>query len=397
MWFLGLAAATAGAADGWLARPVKARVAAPRAAVYSGPTGEDYATGHLVRGTEVEIFRSEPSGWLAIRPPKDSFSWVEASTVTLVESGQYRVVRDGAVCWIGSRVDSPRQFRWQVRLETNEIVSAAGKSPLSRHPAKPGVEWLRIVPPAGEFRWIRRSAIESNDGVARGTTENESSNAVAQAVLADSEPARGSDVQPVAWRAGDEPTSQWQRQRPSGPWWSQLSALQADVATEVAQSPARWKLQPLLRRAQALEQAAADQQAAEAAIALERDLERFVRWNRRRMERAVVAGSTAGRTLDAAPAVSADIRGASSDPGDLDFDGTGWLETVHSTKANAPKFALLDDDGKILAFVVPAPGLRLHRYVKRKVGIYGKRISGDDKENNNEPRWITARRVVKLR
>ena len=44
---------------------------------------------------------------------------------------------------------------------------------------------------------------------------------------------------------------------------------------------------------------------------------------------------------------------------------------VHSTKRVAPPFALLDDEGRVQAYVTPMPGLNLRRYTKKYVGIVG--------------------------
>jgi hypothetical protein len=65
---------------------------------------------------------------------------------------------------------------------------------------------------------------------------------------------------------------------------------------------------------------------------------------------------------------------------------------VHSTKRAAPPYALLDGEGRILHFVSPAPGLNLHRYLRKEIGIYGQRsfISSLEKPH------VTAHRVVDL-
>ena len=44
--------------------------------VRSGPGENYYPTDKLKAGQEVEVYRHDPGGWYAIRPPKGSFSWV---------------------------------------------------------------------------------------------------------------------------------------------------------------------------------------------------------------------------------------------------------------------------------------------------------------------------------
>ena len=56
--------------------PYEAYITADDVYVRSGPGENYYPTDKLKAGTEVEVYRHDPGGWYAIRPPKDSFSWV---------------------------------------------------------------------------------------------------------------------------------------------------------------------------------------------------------------------------------------------------------------------------------------------------------------------------------
>jgi hypothetical protein len=60
-------------------------------------------------------------------------------------------------------------------------------------------------------------------------------------------------------------------------------------------------------------------------------------------------------------------------PDGVSYDGAGWLKPVYSAKRIAPPYALVDDNGKVLQYVTPAPGLNLNRYLKKPVGIYGQK------------------------
>lgn len=60
-------------------------------------------------------------------------------------------------------------------------------------------------------------------------------------------------------------------------------------------------------------------------------------------------------------------------PEGVTYDGAGWLKPVYSAKRIAPPYALVDDNGKVLQYVTPAPGLNLNRYLKKPVGIYGQK------------------------
>ena len=58
--------------------PYKAYIAANDSYVRSGPGESYYPTGKLNAGAQVEVYRHDPGGWYAIRPPEGSFSWIGA-------------------------------------------------------------------------------------------------------------------------------------------------------------------------------------------------------------------------------------------------------------------------------------------------------------------------------
>src|ERR671914_152341 len=66
-------------------RPFQARVVTPRAAIRSGPGIQFYPTDTLAEGELVEVYRQQRNGWLAIRPPADSFSWVFGRHLNVLE------------------------------------------------------------------------------------------------------------------------------------------------------------------------------------------------------------------------------------------------------------------------------------------------------------------------
>jgi hypothetical protein len=74
------------------------------------------------------------------------------------------------------------------------------------------------------------------------------------------------------------------------------------------------------------------------------------------------------------------------------FDGSGWLLPVHSKKRTAPPYALLDEEGRLLQFVSPAPGMNLHRYLRKEIGVFGQTSFI---ESLSKPH-LTAHRVVEL-
>ena len=79
--------------------------------VRSGPGQNYYPTSKMQLGDTVEVYRHDPGGWCAIRPPKESFSWVEARFLAQApgqDNGIMRTTADDVPCYIGSRVGPER-------------------------------------------------------------------------------------------------------------------------------------------------------------------------------------------------------------------------------------------------------------------------------------------------
>ena len=54
------------------------------------------------------------------------------------------------------------------------------------------------------------------------------------------------------------------------------------------------------------------------------------------------------------------------------YDGEGTLRAISRSDRRTPPFALTDERGSVVRLVVPSPGLNLHRYAGRRVGIFGR-------------------------
>ena len=131
--------------------PYTAYVSIDDAYVRSGPGKRYYPTDKLVRGNAVEIFRQDPGGWLAIRPPRKSFSWVPASMLQPTKNHLAVVTGDRVASRVGSRLNDSHNVV-QVRLERGEEVEILAAE---AHTVNGQQElWCKIAPPSGEFRWI---------------------------------------------------------------------------------------------------------------------------------------------------------------------------------------------------------------------------------------------------
>jgi hypothetical protein len=133
--------------------PYEAYVAVERAEVVAGPGHRFYATNRLERGARIEIYREEPSGWLAIRPPEGAFSWTPAESIErLKDDPSLGRVKHSAAAWIGTIAEQVSEHRQQVTLKAGEMVQILGEKSVEASDEKQ--KWLKIAPPAGEFRWI---------------------------------------------------------------------------------------------------------------------------------------------------------------------------------------------------------------------------------------------------
>lgn len=134
--------------------PYEAFVAVENAEVVSGPGHRYYATARLDHGTAVEVHREEASGWLAIRPPEGSFSWVPSEFVERsADDDAVGSVTEPTPAWVGTTAEKVKAHRQQVMLKAGELVSILDEKQIEADEDEPQT-WLKIAPPAGEFRWI---------------------------------------------------------------------------------------------------------------------------------------------------------------------------------------------------------------------------------------------------
>lgn len=417
---------------GWSAEvtfPYTAEVSVADVEVRCGPGWEFYPTMRLERGSKVDVYRHELGGWLAIRPPDGSFSWIPARQVK--RQGDSRVgtvLMEGAVAWVGSGVVDVRQHKWQVRLKRDERLQILGKRSLSVGPGFATETHFKIAPPAGEFRWIH-----AEHASAPGSLPPESS--VRAAGLTSPEPHGSARAKPSPWRdpAADAPVV-----TPVGSNTTdedlqalqhQVDKLKVDLSLLVSQQSHRWDLEPLRQRAAALADAVEGTSLARQVKLIsyrisefetlqqrhqkmsrrraadpEKETEKETRIRRhgvpatprasstgveqtnwqQEIEESLASDTTVGTGIDRLAAEMAEPKPK--------FDAEGWLMTVHTTRRVAPPFALLDKHGRVICYVRPSPGLNLRRYEKQNVGLFG------DKKRMSDLRasLLTVTRVVRL-
>ncbi len=215
--------------------PYVAYVAKADAYVRSGPGQKYYPTQRLPQGFAVEVYRHDGDRWCAIRPPEGSFSWVPSHQVRGVDQSLAEVVADGTVTRIGSVLSATRSTV-QVLLPRGERVEVLAAQ------ATDDSGWLRVVAPAGEFRWI--------------AAEHLSRQPPLEAAVPPASPALAwtqSNQQPVPRAASEQPTDTYGHlQKPdAGP--TNYDPQRLDV---VAGSPAEMQLAQFQSQSNAVSPAA---------------------------------------------------------------------------------------------------------------------------------------------
>lgn len=331
--------------------PYRAQVVVDLAAFRAGPGTQFYSCGQLRRGTMVEVYQREANGFLAIRPPQQASSWVLASDVELTEQADIgRVLRSDVTSWIDSQLPAAPDDQWQVRLNEGELVEIIEKRPVPGQSPETADMYYRIAPPAGEFRWVPVQAVQPVTETV-GQEQQEPVQLVQY-------PQETTHLPAAGWR--DRRLANILPQRPAKA--TRISINRTNHATLSSRllrqdAPRSWK--PL----EEFEQAAAESD----------------RSRPRRDERLAL------------PVRDPSHRPASRVAG-VQYDGVGWLMPVHAKNRSMPPFALLNDEGKLIHYVTPAPGVNLRRYARKNVGLFGTRRLGKDGQANQ----LTAYRVIDL-
>lgn len=329
--------------------PYQAYVNADDVYVRSGPGRDYYPTDKLRKGQAIEVYRHDPGGWLAIRPPRGSFSWVSSRNLKLSEDDLAVVDSQRVVpARVGSAFSDMRDVI-QVRLERDEKV-------VLLEPPKADSIWCKIAPPAGEFRWVFAKYVERDLPADLAVDAREAGPAYREddrVRLTGGDDKNDFDPNDAREFAGDI-----ERLR-------ELDRIDFELTEIVAKDISQWSFDALHQRAaSALEAAQGSLERGRARVLLDK-LVRFDDIKKR--HDALQSAPPAG------PQTTLDARTAWSRVDDRRFDGVGRLSPVVSQTTGGPQYALMDEKGAVLSFVTPAPGVNLRPYVDKQVGVNGQR------------------------
>ena len=416
--------------------PVTVEVTAAATLLRSGPDDDFYPTDRIPTGTPLEVWAVDESGYCAVRPPAGSFSWVRAADVVDEAGGRNPpeswprghftgvVVTDAAVARVGSRLNDLRHVT-QVALEAGERVQVVERVMIAS--GRQAGEWLRIEPPAGEFRWawgpdlalpvglapaIDRPEATAGLAAAGEALEaiREASDAVTKAVAQIDEPAtdagmpgrlaeqggvtrllsgwlpRGTNVFDLTPPSAPPPVAAGAAAMPA----DELADIDLAMSLAVAGPSDAWNLPPIRDRLRLAATRATSAEERTRAEAIDARLGRFEAIQAR--QHALVAPAAAEESplrlggmwsslsaIGARPVRPGVLPGGRSADGRPDWtppdqvETTGRLATVVSRRPDAPRWALVDGGNNVLVFVTPQPGVNLAPLVGQNVTVRGAR------------------------
>jgi hypothetical protein len=404
--------------------PYQARVIVISAPVYSGPGDKFYPTDTLSQGDTVEVYREKPGGWLAIRPPMGSYSWVAERDLIIKDGGLAEVVKDDVASRIGSRM-SEQHNAAQIRLKKGEGVEVLGEQNIS------GEKWYKIAPPAGEFRWIQASIVERSGPIQGSGSEQikpaaaDDASTIQQTSGAAGAPAPGATtsnqsgappLMPLTKSTGASnpqssntsagastttpptPTAQpapaatarTQPTQASGDLSQELSGVEVRLSRMVAAPTNLWNTERLERDTAQLLTRAKTTAERDAVRNTQEKINRFAEIGRRANPTSSNLAQSGQLPLGVG---SADPRSTvATTAAGGQYDAVGVLRPVVSRRPGAPQFALVDERGQVISFVTATPDLNLQPYLGRRVGVVGNRGYIPEFQRSN----VTAARVTPL-
>lgn len=391
--------------------PYTAHVTANAVDVRSGPGKNYYPVLKLDRGQAVEVYRHDPGGWYAIRPPEGAFSWVSAEFIEPGESDVGVVTGDRVAVRVGTDFGDTRDVI-QVRLDRGEQVRILEAQEFAS--GSDARTWYKIAPPAGEFRWVSGRYLAEHDEAEADAAEVDSDDAEQSEVrqVAHREPARHGAARRKHRQPADDDAAEDEdglsdegplpgpvrsfllHRQPKTDFKEEAAELDLALSAIVAEETADWDFTILRRQADAAlarAETAVDRGHVRRVL---RKIDNFAEIQQRyaavmRRSDREVEGSRLSRrsnTLDSSPFSAASGERASR------FDGEGRLTQITTADPHTPQFALVDGSGQVTAYVAPAPGINLRRYLNQEVGIHGTRGYLADRQ----ARTLTARRIETL-
>lgn len=152
----------AGSLGGQTAVRYTATIAVAEAELRAGPSNDPklYTTNRLRQGETVTVVEERSDGWLGVRPPAGSFSWVNARHLRQVTPTLPNwVVAAPALTRVSVMVGSSSDLAVRPSVESAVLQRGAQVRAVGAEAGHDDQKWLPIEPPEMERRYLRREAI----------------------------------------------------------------------------------------------------------------------------------------------------------------------------------------------------------------------------------------------
>lgn len=347
--------------------PYKAAVRKADTQVRSGPGKSYYVTQKLDEGATVEVYRHDPGGWCAVRPPDGSFSWIRSRYLDVGEDNIATINAEEVVARVGSSVVDARDVI-QVHLEQDEAVELVDGDE-EKHGS-----WRKVAPPSGEFRWVPLDSLERLEDAAIAAEyklveriDQKSENLVRVGYEDEGSPVLG----PADETMPDGPQSATSRRRRMSHAAVQQEIIDIDLelSKRSAEDISTWVFDDLIERAERALEGAPTALDRAAVRELMGKIDRFERISEQHTDVQIAQSKLSPMQQFAA-------EGNFSPSSEFDtsrFDGVGTLAQVPSRQKGMPQYALVDAAGKVRYYLAPSPGINLKPFLNKQVGINGTR------------------------
>lgn len=370
--------------------PYRATVIAEKVDVRCGPGTNYYVTGRVQQKETVVVHRHDHGGWFMIAPPKGSVSWIDASLVKKsgADRGVVQVVpHDGkparAIVRIGSSVSDDHSYYGR-ELSNGDEVTILGEKTLNT--SRGAVRMFKIVPPPQEFRWMKGEYLVPQDETIRQQIAHDP-----YQVPAEHRPAFITKKQEEKNVAVQQEKRQQNRRQML---YDELDRIDREYAAMMQLPPAKWELDSIGEQYHQL--ASGADQTIQALIVKRLDVlkrraeilehyQDFVRVSAEsaRRDQELVAmqlgyqndptaleGDPSGLPVPSArEPQQGETLGASVAPR---LNGAGIIQPLQGYPG-APMFALVTPEGRLLAYLKTAEGVRIDEWVGKPSGIIGNR------------------------
>lgn len=377
--------------------------------VRSGPGTNYYPTGKLKRGQPVTVYRHDPGAWYMIGPPAGSFSWVRAQHIRRMADGQGVVTANNVVVWVGS-VESDIHELFQRKLAEGDEVRILGEKLLPAQNADERSElWYRITPPPGEWRWVNGQTLApprplegvgKRPGTPAATVVHRPPSAGEFGDFGDQDFAPPEVMQsrqylevsqqrrrpvdddppgelierPLVRRKAESAPSGEQRLPPQlESQLAELDRLDVRFRSILDLEPSEWDFAKLVEDYRNLRSRAASTNLQQMIDGRLSKIGGYENVKAQRVELAKLSREVVQRDAELTQQQRAHEARATALQA-LQYDGAGIVQRSALTGAGAPRYALVAPSGRVLAYLMPAPGVNLEAWIGRSAGVVGSRV-----------------------